>query len=54
MFFTSHENIVEVIIFSWSMLLMKLNSCEDEWLVGMGVLQEEKNKATKATQKKKG
>ncbi len=40
-------------IFSWSMLLMKLNSCEDEWLVGMGALQEEKKIATKAIQKRK-
>ncbi len=52
-FFASHENVVGLIIFCWSMLLMKLNSCEDEWLVGMGALQEEKKIATKATQKRK-
>jgi hypothetical protein len=25
-------------------MYVKLNACEDEWLVGMGVLQEEKEK----------
>jgi hypothetical protein len=42
---------VEVIIFSWCVLLIELNAWENEWLVGIQALQEGK-KTKKLTKKK--
>ncbi len=42
---------MEVIIFSWCVLLIELNAWENEWLVGIQALQEGK-KTKKLTKKK--
>jgi hypothetical protein len=41
--------VVGVVLFSWFVLLIEVNAWEDEWLVGIGTLQEGKKKAKKTT-----
>jgi len=38
--FTSHEYVVEVIIFFWCVLLIELNAWEDGWLIGIQAWKE--------------